>query len=316
MDIFGEQNAPFVLGLIFGLLLLLFGVVAGFLAGRRGRAVSEDAGVDRRRILKMLQELGAWTTEYRGGVSRYQDKLVEIRRDAMESGGAQGGPGQVAGTSVLPLVEQIMQSNQQLQQRLDAAEKQLEQQTRQIESYLSEARTDGLTGLANRRAFDKKLDELFAIFKRTGNTFVLALIDIDHFKKINDNYGHQTGDAVLRTIASRMSLGVEDPLLVARFGGEEFAVLMPSPLRMASAKLDAFRKTCAAEAIRAEGHDITVTVSIGLSEVKDDTIIGPLVRRADEALYAAKGIGRNRTYYHDGHAPILYGAPEVTGSSK
>ena len=307
----GDQNVPFILGIIFGLILLLFGVATGFMAGRRRSSPSEDAGIDRRRILKMLQELGAWTNEYRGGVSRYQDELVEIRRGAAKSAG-----GESPSAAVLPLVEQIMQTNQQLQQRLEAAEKQLEHQTRQIESYLSEARTDGLTGLANRRAFDKKLDEMFATFKRTGNSFVLALIDIDNFKKINDTYGHQAGDAVLKNIATRMSLAIEDPILVSRFGGEEFAILMPSPLRMATAKLDAFRKACAAESVRAEGQDVKVTVSIGLSETRDDTVIGPLVRRADEALYAAKGIGRNRTYYHDGHAPVLYGAPEVVGSAK
>lgn len=310
----GDQNAPFLYGLIFGVSLLFFGVVTGFMAGsrRRNGGDDDDSGVDRRRVLKMLKELGAWTTEYRGGVSRYQQELVEIRKGAAEN---QSGVLSGSGASVLPLVEQIMHSNQQLQTRLEAAEKQLEQQTRQIESYLSEARTDGLTGLANRRAFDKKLDEMFAGFKRSGNPFVLALVDIDHFKKINDTYGHQAGDAVLRQVASRMSLGIEDSILVSRFGGEEFAIIMPSPLRMAAGKLDAFRKACAAESIYAEGNELTVTVSVGLSEVRDDVIIGPLVRRADESLYAAKGIGRNRTYYHDGDSPILYGAPEIASQT-
>lgn len=308
MNIIDDQNGPFIFGLVVGVLLLFFGVATGFIAGRRGRDVGErdDVGVDRRRVLKMLRELATWTTEYRGGVSRYQQELVELRNDATMNNERES-----TNSSVLPLVEQIIQTNQHLQARLEAAEKQLEQQTQKIESYLSEARTDGLTGLANRRAFDKKLDEMFSVFKRTGNTFVLALVDIDHFKKINDTHGHQAGDSVLRQIATRMSLGIEDAILVSRFGGEEFAILLQSPLRMAAAKMDTFRKACAAEMVDADGQDLTVTVSIGLSETRDDAIIGPLVRRADESLYAAKGIGRNRTYYHDGNGPVLYGAPEV-----
>ena len=93
------------------------------------------------------------------------------------------------------LLKQIMESNGKLQTRLDAAEQQLEKQTKQIESYLTEARTDGLTGLYNRRAFDQQLDELFGNFRKGGRSFVLVLIDIDHFKRFNDRHGHQAGDA-------------------------------------------------------------------------------------------------------------------------
>jgi diguanylate cyclase len=255
----------------------------------------------------MLRELSDWTSEYRGGVTRYQDELVELKRDV-------AGTGTVSG--VLPLVEQIMESNLQLQSRLSAAEQQLEQQTKQLESYLSEARTDGLTGLANRRAFDKKLDEMFAQYQRGGESFALALVDIDHFKKINDTHGHQIGDAVLRSMADRMTRGIESAVMVARFGGEEFAILLPAPLRSASEKMDAFRRSCAAKAIDCDGLEVPVTVSIGVSQPQQDTIIGPLVRRADEALYAAKKIGRNRTYYHHEGAPALFGAPEIAGQPK
>lgn len=305
MGSFVEGLSPFVAGLTIGALLLVVGAGLGFLFGRRRRDDGEAVRVDNRRVLRLLKELGTWTQEYRGGVAKYQNQLTEISSAAKAKG--------IAGDTshVMPMVEKIMETNQQLQARLEAAEKQLEQQTRQIESYLSEARTDGLTGLANRRAFDKKLDESFSAFRRGGHPFVLALLDIDHFKSINDTYGHPVGDIVLRQIAHRMSLGIEDPILVARFGGEEFAVLLPSPLRMAAARMDVFRKANAAEAIECDGQTLNVTFSVGLSETKNDVAIGTLVRRADEALYAAKGIGRNRTYYHDGEAPTLFGAPEV-----
>lgn len=300
----GQTQASFLAGLAIGALLLLFGGLTGFLVGRRNRnAAGLGPDIDRNRILKLLKELGTWTSEYRGGVTKYQDELDQISNRAREGGDSP--------ETVLPLVQQIMQSNQRLQQRLDAAERQLEAQTRQIESYLTEARTDGLTGLANRRAFDKKLDQLFAEYIRGGNSFVLALIDIDHFKSINDTHGHPIGDAVLRDIAHRMSVEIEDPILIARFGGEEFSILLPAPLRIAASKMDTFRKLCADNPVNVESSKLKVTVSIGLSEVRNDKVIGPLVRRADEALYAAKGIGRNRTYYHDGNACVLFGAPEV-----
>jgi diguanylate cyclase len=80
--------------------------------------------------------------------------------------------------------------------------------------------------------------------------------------------------------------------------------------------MDQFRKRCAAESVAAEGHTLTVTLSVGLSETSGDQAVGPLVRRADEALYAAKGTGRNRTYYHDGTKPTLVGAPEALSQQK
>lgn len=300
-----EGISPFLAGLAIGALLLVFGGIAGFFLGRRRREGSEGLHIDSRRVVSLLRELGNWTQEYRGGVRKYQAELSQISTAVKESqSGAEP-------TEFMPLVERIMATNQQLQTRLEAAERQLEQQTRQIESYLNEARTDGLTGLANRRAFDKKLDELFAQFRQGGQSFVLVLIDIDHFKGINDSFGHPVGDLVLRQIAQRLNTGIENTTLVARFGGEEFAILMPSPLRMAADAIDGFRKKIAAEPIPCDGQPLRVTISVGLSEAKTDSVIGTIVRRADEALYAAKGMGRNRTYYHDGEAPALVGAPEI-----
>ncbi|MCG8652909.1 MAG: GGDEF domain-containing protein, partial [Pirellulales bacterium] len=97
-----------------------------------------------------------------------------------------------------------METNEELQTRLDAAEQQLDKQTQQIESYLTEARTDGLTGLFNRRAFDQRLEEMFVGYRQGGRSFVLVLVDIDHFKSINDSYGHQIGDEVLQEIAKTL----------------------------------------------------------------------------------------------------------------
>jgi diguanylate cyclase len=177
---------------------------------------------------------------------------------------------------------------------------------------MSEARTDALTGLPNRRAFDRELETRFTAWRRGGARFCVLLVDVDGFKQINDRFGHQAGDDVLRQIARLLESELEGAHLVARFGGEEFAALLPPPLRQAAETADRARRKLTRERLMAEGPLLEVSVSCGLSEPKDDRLVGTVVRRADEALYAAKGLGRNRTYFHDGRQPVLLGAPEVS----
>ncbi len=310
-----ESPLLFFVGAVFGLTLLMIGIVIGRRQAKRTILTSVISGGDaeglspseRERMVQLLHELGNWTSEYSGNVSQYQDQLGEISKSVRN--GLSGGGG--SESRVVLLLEQIMQSNSQLQKRLDAAERQLDKQTRQIESYLSEARTDGLTGLSNRRAFDQKLDELFATYRKGGRSFVVAIIDIDHFKKINDTHGHQAGDQVLQQVAAKLHSELENAIMVARFGGEEFAILLDGPLRIAADKMNSVRKAIAEYKLDAGAIQIAVTSSVGVGEPREDMVPGPVVRRADEALYAAKNMGRNRTYYHDGRSPVLVGAPEL-----
>ena len=295
-------------GLAIAVVLLVVGMGLGQrLSRRRGDARDEALNQgDRERMLHLLQELGSWTSEYSGNVSEYQTKLGALSEE-VRSG---ANPTQ-SGGRVVVLLQQIMQSNEQLQDRLDAAERQLEKQTQQIECYLTEARTDGLTGLFNRRAFDQRLEELFVAYRNGGRSFVVVLIDIDRFKSINDTYGHQAGDQVLQQLAAFLRTRLDRALIVARFGGEEFAAIMDGPLRIAGEKMNELRKEVANQRIDAEGRQLEITMSVGLSEPRDDIVVSPLLRRADESLYAAKNMGRNRVYYHDGRGPTLVGAPEV-----
>lgn len=309
-----ESPLLFVVGAAFGVVLLVIGIVIGRRHSKPTAFARGGGGGDglspseRERMVQLLHELGSWTSEYSGNVSQYQDQLGEISKSVRSGLGGGGG----SENRVVLLLEQIMQSNSQLQKRLDAAERQLDKQTRQIESYLSEARTDGLTGLSNRRAFDQKLDELFAAYRKGGRSFVIAIVDIDHFKQINDSHGHQIGDQVLQQVAVKLHHELDQAIMVARFGGEEFAILLDGPLRMAAEKMNAVRKAIAAQKLDAGTLQIAVTSSVGVGEPREDMVPGPVVRRADEALYAAKNMGRNRTYYHDGRSPVLVGAPELS----
>lgn len=296
------------IGFLMAGILLTVGALIGARLGRRQRPEPGDPMThgDRERVLELLHELESWTSEYSGNVTEYQLKLGELTKAV----GATAGDSQ-AENRVLILLQQIMTNNDQLQTRLDAAERQLEKQTRQIESYLTEARTDGLTGLFNRRAFDQKLEELFIGYRNGGRSFVVALIDIDKFKSINDTHGHQAGDRVLKQLAQVLRTELHDAIIVSRFGGEEFSVLMDGPLRIAAEKMNELRKMVAKSMMDTGERMIEVTISVGLSEPREDLVVGPVLRRADESLYTAKNIGRNRVYYDEGHGPRLVGAPEV-----
>lgn len=301
-----DKLSLFLSGAGLGACLLVIGALLGYRTGKR-RAIRSGQGFDRGGILHLLKELGNWTSEYAGSVSQYQDRLGELSR-AVEGISREG----TTTAQVPALLEEIMRSNLELKKRLDLAENQLEKQTRQLESYLSEARTDALTGLANRRALDQKLEQMFVAYhKGSGPSFVMMLLDVDHFKRINDEHGHPAGDEVLRYIARLMANELKGAFIVARFGGEGFAALLPAPLRLAADRSNKMRLVIGQQRINTGEKSLTVTVSVGLSEVQEEKSVGALVRRADEALYAAKGMGRNRVYYHDGIQPVLHGAPEV-----
>jgi two-component system, cell cycle response regulator len=174
-------------------------------------------------------------------------------------------------------------------------------QDRLNENYrrsLSLALTDELTGLYNRRYLCAHLDELFARASQDGTGAALLLFDIDHFKRVNDTYGHAAGDEVLRELAARAVGTVRSVDLVARFGGEEFAVVMPeTDPAVAAAVAERLRLAIAREpfALRSSGERMSITVSIGAAAMlaRGDGR-EHLFKRADEALYEAKRTGRNR----------------------
>ena len=163
---------------------------------------------------------------------------------------------------------------------------------------LSLALTDELTGLYNRRYLFAHLDELIERINHDRAGAALLLFDIDHFKLVNDSYGHASGDEVLRALAARAVKTVRSVDLVARLGGEEFAVVMPdADLPVAIAVAERLRSAVAAEpfSIKAGNAALAVTVSIGATTaaIGEDTR-DRLLKRADDALYSAKAAGRNR----------------------
>lgn len=150
---------------------------------------------------------------------------------------------------------------------------------------------DDLTQIRNSRAFRFKLDEYAEQFSE----LYLALIDVDFFKKVNDNYGHPTGDAVLKVIGEKLQQIEVKNEVVARVGGEEFAVLLPNYSQENAVKtLEKFRSTIATTDIEVEGRTLRVTVSLGLVKLTPNMSVAEFYKLADKGLYAAKSAGRNR----------------------
>ncbi len=292
-------------GVLFGTTLLAIGIAIGFWIGSKTKTsgvepATQGATTDAQHFLQLVRSFATWTNEVATEVSQYQSRLHSLAEQAHEKTQA----GDASG--LRPILDEIVSVNAQLQCRLEVAEQKLEHQTRQLEEYLTEARTDGLTGLANRRAFDQKLNELFAQSQRTGQHLCLALIDIDHFKKINDTYGHAAGDVVLKKIASILFEHTDECLQVARYGGEEFALLFAQDKQSVAAVMERIRLQVAAKPITGEGHSIPVTLSCGIAQWSREARIGDLFRATDTALYSAKHQGRNRTVVHDPAANVSF----------
>jgi diguanylate cyclase (GGDEF)-like protein len=153
--------------------------------------------------------------------------------------------------------------------------------------------TDPLTSLRNRRAFDERLAEAFEHARRYERPLSLAIVDVDHFKAINDEHGHDAGDAVLREVARTVGSRTRQTDFAARVGGEEFAILLPETALFDALQFgEKLRASVAAEPVR----DLRVTVSIGIASFPHSLVAGTtgLFRAADQALYRAKANGRNR----------------------
>ena len=129
---------------------------------------------------------------------------------------------------VVDVIGDVVRANQNLKSKLDTAEGRLQEQAVEIEAHMSRSLTDPLTGLPNRREFNARLEERMGAWNRRRDVFSLLLLDVDHFKKLNDRYGHLAGDQVLATIGRALRGAIRREDAVARFGGEEFAILLPS----------------------------------------------------------------------------------------
>jgi len=194
--------------------------------------------------------------------------------------------------------KEVERINKALEARLSASKLEISELQEILETVRTESLTDPLTSLANRKSFDDALTKSLAVAQARREPLSLMLMDIDHFKKFNDSYGHLTGDQVLRLVAVAVKQNVKGQDISARYGGEEFAVILPNTaLRSAITVADHIRRTVMNKELmkRSTGEHLgRITMSIGVATLRQNESLQSLIERADVCLYAAKRSGRNR----------------------
>ena len=191
--------------------------------------------------------------------------------------------------------DQVAERLQGLVKRVAEMELEAQQFRQHIEEQRQKSLLDPLTGLPNRAAWSERLDLEVARRQRYGGQLLIAVLDIDHFKRINDGYGHLAGDRVLKIIAGELHKRLRKTDFIARFGGEEFVLLIPgTPLEGGVQLLETLRLAVEACPFHFKGEPVTITLSAGIAEFRDGEATEVTFERADQALYRAKGAGRNR----------------------
>ena len=211
--------------------------------------------------------------------------------DAIERSRVEQGPSRLFVDDVARITTAMIERVREAEQRLEAARSEAEELRQALEEARGDALSDPLTGLPNRRAFE----EAFAERVAAGRTLCVAVCDVDHFKAVNDRFGHAVGDRVLRAIALTLAEACRGQF-VARYGGEEFAVLFDGGLAQAVATIDDARQRISRKRLRVRESDEPigiVTFSTGISAVSNPERLEQVFERADALLYAAKAAGRD-----------------------
>ena len=227
-------------------------------------------------------------------------EAFDVSLDQVNSGLGNGsGPERIKRiiTTLVQTTKKIGQDNLDLKERLAESGRQVDQTQKELDAIRSESLTDALTGVANRKSFDLKLDREIAKAKSKGLPLCLSMIDIDHFKQFNDTFGHQAGDAVLKMVAGLFKKEVRDGDHVARYGGEEFALILPVTNPEVAIEVterirrSLMKKEFITRSTKESMGKITLSAGIGIFKAEDSA--QALIQRADACLYAAKDEGRN-----------------------
>ncbi|MCV6613062.1 MAG: GGDEF domain-containing protein [Amphritea sp.] len=189
----------------------------------------------------------------------------------------------------------LMERYERMNDRLEQMEVESQQMKAHMDAEHLKALTDPLTSLPNRAGYDEQIQSEFERWKRYQQQFSIVVCDLDHFKRINDSFGHLAGDKVLRLIANILSRQSRATDFVARYGGEEFVILMPSTgAQEAAQAVEKIRQSIEKSPFNFHGKPVQITMSFGVAEITLDESLDALFERADRALYRAKGDGRNR----------------------
>ncbi|MDT8439215.1 MAG: GGDEF domain-containing protein [Wenzhouxiangellaceae bacterium] len=265
----------------FVLIMLLLVLVGATLIYQSGNAITASVIGQIRRITRVFSELAGGSLDPVQFDSPHRDEIDDLVRAAQRF--------RDENIEIRDLLDRHEALNRQLELRVAERTRMLEDSNRELGRL---ARTDRLTGLLNRRALDEILREAIEHSERSGDALGIMFMDLDHFKDVNDTYGHETGDRVLVAVAECIRSQLVDGELAGRWGGEEFVVIGPGK--------DGEAMLALAERLRVriQGSDLNgaaaITISIGVSARGPGDTLQSLVERADRALYRAKHLGRNR----------------------
>jgi diguanylate cyclase len=267
---------------------------AWWLRGKLDRGGPRRAQPDTKLNREMLGKLYDVAAKVAADVGEHNTRVQEINDELTASNVHEA-------EAVVTAVTRLIQTNEQMQTQLAEAKERIRQQSKRLESSAAEARTDVLTGLANRRAFDEEIEQRRGLLVSENATASLLMIDVDHFKKFNDAYGHQAGDRVLHGLGDLLTRSAREIDTAARYGGEEFGVILPGMTAEEAAEIaQQIRQDVAVSKFRHSGVDLKVTISAGVAQLAAGEDAAAWIGRADAALYASKQAGRNCVSLHDG----------------
>jgi len=258
--------------------------------------VVEVEPAEKQVIKKVAEEISEEVDKVIEGLENHNRKLEEKEvsfkkiRDAIND------------TTVKGLLERILKElaeikaqNENLKKKLEESNNQIRALTEELERTRKEATTDFLTQVANRASFDRALSDMVNDFYRRNYPFALLMIDIDNFKRINDTYGHQAGDYVLRELARVLKSQLRARDIVARYGGEEFAILLPGVTFSQAVRVaERIRRAVEKHLFKYGDIVIPVTISVGVALMREGMDESALVEKADKVLYLAKRSGKNQ----------------------
>src|SRR5947209_17128224 len=240
-------------------------------------------------VITQITEALGMTARYDAGLSSASQELSVTRQ-----------PDQIkAIVDVLAkYTREMRDANKALENRLSLSRAEISNLQQSLEAIRAESLTDPLTGLGNRKYFDRAIAAAVQSAAACGEPLSLLMLDIDHFKSFNDNYGHLTGDQVLRLVGMTLKQTIKGQDITARYGGEEFAVVLPATaLRQALTVADHIRRAVMSKELKKQSTGEIlgrVTISIGVAMLQPGDDPDSLIERADACLYAAKRNGRNR----------------------